>query len=95
MKAIATVAILWIVLCLVQFTGALLRPGLRRGYLLLAPFGAVPLLLSPMPFGLNESTLWSSDPALMRGFGPLLLTAIFASALVPLGQWLSRRNGVN
>ena len=91
-------AILWIALCLVQLTGALLRPlGLRRGYLLLAPFGALVLVLfwSPMPYGLNESTLWRSDPALMRGFGPLLLTAIFASALVPLGQWLSRRNDVN
>jgi hypothetical protein len=91
--ALATFAVLWVGLCCVQVAGALLRPlALRRGCFLLAPFGALALLFRPMPFGLNEATLWPSEPTLMRGFGPLLLTAALASVLVPLGQWLARRN---
>lgn len=92
--ALAVAAVLWIVVCFVLLTGTLLRPPrLRAGYLVLAPFGALALLWVPMPFGLNESTLWPSDPALLRGFGPLLVTAALASALVPLARWLARRSG--
>lgn len=91
--ALAAAACLWIVLCLVQLLGSALRPlGLRRGFFLLAPFGAPALLWWPMPFGLDESTLWPTDPVLMHGFGKLLLTAALASLLVPLGQWLAGLN---
>lgn len=93
--ALATAAVLWTVLCVLQVAGALLRaPRLRRGFLLFAPFAVLPpLFFAQLPFGLRVRSVWTTDPTLMHGFGPLLLVAICASALVPLASLLARRHG--
>ena len=57
--------------------------------------GSLVLVARPMPYGLIEKPLWRADPVMLTGFGPLLVTAAVATALVPLGQLLARRGAVS
>lgn len=90
--ALSTCAFLWIVVGAIQFAGAWLRLArLRHAFFLLAPFAVLPLILRPLPFGIQESSVWETDPTLIRGFGPLVALAVMASVLVPLVSHMIRR----
>jgi hypothetical protein len=81
----AAASTMWLFLCAIAAYGRW-----RRRFLLLAPFATVPLLFLPMPFGVGEGPLWTSQPFFVRAFGPLLLLALGAAGVV---AWLGLRGG--
>jgi hypothetical protein len=89
---------LWIAFCVLAFAGRLVRsPRVRRALLLALPALTAPLFLQDLvhrreddafgwnllwPLSAEHAAVWRSAPAVLATFGPVLLVAVLAAAVL-------------